>query len=241
MRRNHLPFKFETTNPCTQSWDAMAGGREMRHCESCDKHVHNFGAMTPAQIEEVVLDAGEHLCARISRRADGSLTTLGEATKPSFKAGLALSASLAFAGTAAAQSTTQQETPVKAVLTGTILLPDGSGPVADAVVTLENQAGVAASTKTDATGNFTLSASPGTYDIRLRQNVLFGNRVLAANLHEGEQSLQPIRTHFATRSMEDNGQETFVTVGEVTATLTYPFAYAVRHPWRYLKHLTHTG
>jgi hypothetical protein len=209
----------------------MRGTSRERHCDVCDKQVHNLERMTTVEIEALVTGAKGSLCAIITRRADGSLVRLDSRPKPSIAAGIVASASFAVTSVAVAQSVSTNQ-PQQAVLTGTVLTPDGSKPVNGAVITLKQQDATVVTTKSDAQGKFRIAARPGSYEIRIRQNVLFGNHVRDANLHVGEQILSAIRTHF---DWHDNGQ--YATMGTVTATISYPVSYVLKHPWRYLGHL----
>jgi hypothetical protein len=74
---------------------------------------------------------------------------------------------------------------------------------------------------------------PGRYDILIGNNILFGYHIRAADLHEGEQSLQPFRMPLTFTSQE----EEYVTVGEIVTSDRYPISSLLRHPLRYLKHL----
>jgi hypothetical protein len=93
-----------------------------------------------------------------------------------------------------------------------------------------------ATAKSDAHGNFRVAVQPGTYKIRIKQNALFGSHIRDASLHTGEQSLSAIRTHF---DWHEDGH--YSTMGELAAKISYSPNYALRHPWRYLKHLTGNG
>ncbi|MGD0736521.1 MAG: carboxypeptidase regulatory-like domain-containing protein [Terracidiphilus sp.] len=224
------------SRPCSQAWDAMLGTPGERHCEACDKQVHNFAAMTAAEIERLVREKQGSLCARIVHRADGSLVSLDGQSQPSVAAGVVLAASLAFGATATAQSAPEHSQAAKAQLSGTVLVPDGSEPAAGAKISLIANFETVAETTADAHGNFQISAEPGRYDIDIRQNALFGKMVAGANLHAGEQSLQPIRTQFGVRGGSSGD---FVTMGVMVSTYKYPISYLFKHPLRYLKHLPH--
>ena len=62
-------------SPCSMRWDEMVGDEKRRHCGACDLPVHNFAAMTPREIEALVANAGGRVCARLYRRADGTILT----------------------------------------------------------------------------------------------------------------------------------------------------------------------
>ena len=65
-----LSFKPVVVRPCEESWGEMTGTLRERHCPLCDKKVHNFAAMTVAEIERLTLESGGHMCARITQRKD---------------------------------------------------------------------------------------------------------------------------------------------------------------------------
>jgi hypothetical protein len=214
----------------------MQGNQRERHCEARNKHVHNLSAMTPLQIEHLVREKEGHLCASVTYRSDGSIRTLDGPTQPSVAAGMVLAASLAFSSHAAAESASKAPDALTAHLSGTVLLRDGTGPLAGAYVILRSNHVAVASTRTDAKGNFLITAQPGQYDIWIGPNILFGVPIHAADLHEGDQSLQPLRVAF--QSNPEYVSE-FTTGGAMAATYTYPISYLFKHPIRYLKHLPH--
>lgn len=73
MARRGLPFELSIAKPCGESWAAMQGDGRARHCEHCQKTVHNLAAMTAREIEALVHRSNGGICARITHRADGSL------------------------------------------------------------------------------------------------------------------------------------------------------------------------
>jgi hypothetical protein len=96
MARRKLKLKIVDSTPCPQPWSGMQGTERERHCETCNKRVHNFAAMSALQVEQLVREKEGHLCARVTYRSDGSIRTLDGPTQPSVAAGLVLAASLAF-------------------------------------------------------------------------------------------------------------------------------------------------
>jgi hypothetical protein len=115
----HLPFEASIAKPCQQQWTAMSGSASARRCDSCQKTVHNFAALTPRQIERLVHRSNGHLCARITRREDGSIVTAPSGSR-TFGAPLLVSAALLLAPALRAQTQSDQRT-------GTI-----AGSIADA-------------------------------------------------------------------------------------------------------------
>lgn len=239
MSQKKLLASLTVSNPCTESWDEMQGDARSRHCAHCDKDVHNLATMSPKAIEDLVIQTGGKFCGRVTRRSDGSLVTLKSINRKPDRAaqfaGFAASLLIAVSSTGAAAKTSDEGN--QAVLTGTVLTPDGSGPVPKAQVMLTTDAGVVATTTTDNNGAFRLSASPGTYTIAIRQNPIVGRRILAVSLHEGLQILQPTQTR-AGEMVGSNGYE-YATVGAMESTISYSLKLRliIRHPVSYLKYL----
>src|SRR3954453_5494261 len=61
--------------PCPASWDAMAGDERVRHCTLCTLNVYNFAKMTRAEVRELLVRTEGRVCARLYRRADGTVLT----------------------------------------------------------------------------------------------------------------------------------------------------------------------
>ncbi|MFT3687141.1 MAG: hypothetical protein QM783_19830 [Phycisphaerales bacterium] len=68
--------------PCHARWEDMTGDDRVRHCAECRLDVYNIAEMTDAQAEALLRlafdDDGSSkkpLCARIFRRADGTVIT----------------------------------------------------------------------------------------------------------------------------------------------------------------------
>src|SRR3954447_21216476 len=61
--------------PCPASWDEMAGDERVRHCSLCKLNVYNFAEMTRAEVRELLVRTEGRVCARLYRRADGTVLT----------------------------------------------------------------------------------------------------------------------------------------------------------------------
>lgn len=66
---------LRTARPCSAVWEQMAGDQRVRHCELCDLNVYNFAEMTRDEIRTLIARTEGRLCARLYRRADGTLLT----------------------------------------------------------------------------------------------------------------------------------------------------------------------
>ncbi len=62
-------------SPCPMSWDEMRGNERVRFCQKCSLHVYNVAEMTRAEAEALIIEKEGRLCARLYRRADGTILT----------------------------------------------------------------------------------------------------------------------------------------------------------------------
>jgi hypothetical protein len=61
--------------PCPASWQGMAGDDRVRHCTLCSLNVYNFAEMTREEVRELLVRTEGRVCARLYRRADGTVIT----------------------------------------------------------------------------------------------------------------------------------------------------------------------
>ena len=61
--------------PCQREWEGMTGDERVRHCTSCDRKVYDVAAMTRDEIAQALGESEGRLCARLTRRSDGTLVT----------------------------------------------------------------------------------------------------------------------------------------------------------------------
>ena len=66
--------RVRVASPCPADWSAMRGDERTRFCEACGLHVHNVAAMTSPEVYRLLARPGR-TCARLYRRADGTLIT----------------------------------------------------------------------------------------------------------------------------------------------------------------------
>ena len=69
------PLRLEVASPCSANWDAMPGDARLRHCAACNKNVYDLSNMTRAEIEALVTATEGKFCARLYKRADGTVLT----------------------------------------------------------------------------------------------------------------------------------------------------------------------
>jgi hypothetical protein len=61
--------------PCEASWEGMAGDERVRHCTLCSLNVYNFAEMTADEVRQLLVRTEGRVCARLYRRADGTVLT----------------------------------------------------------------------------------------------------------------------------------------------------------------------
>ena len=67
--------KVQIANPCPADWNQMVGDDRVRHCSLCNLNVYNLCAITEPEALQVLQNREGRLCARIYRRADGTVLT----------------------------------------------------------------------------------------------------------------------------------------------------------------------
>jgi hypothetical protein len=67
--------RISIASPCSANWDSMPGTDQVRHCGECNKNVYNLSAMTRREAEALLQETEGRLCARLYRRADGTILT----------------------------------------------------------------------------------------------------------------------------------------------------------------------
>jgi hypothetical protein len=67
-----LKYEVRVAEPCREDWSRMAGDARQRYCEACERHVHNFAAMTSREIERLIETSSGRVCGGWSARATAS-------------------------------------------------------------------------------------------------------------------------------------------------------------------------
>jgi hypothetical protein len=66
---------LEIAEPCQVPWAGMAGDDRVRFCGQCRQNVYNVAAMSRDQAVALIQAAEGRVCLRLTRRADGTVTT----------------------------------------------------------------------------------------------------------------------------------------------------------------------
>ena len=61
--------------PCPISWEQMTGDARVRFCDHCRLNVYNVSELSRIEAETLIASAEGRLCARLFRRADGTVLT----------------------------------------------------------------------------------------------------------------------------------------------------------------------
>ncbi|HKQ53816.1 MAG TPA: carboxypeptidase-like regulatory domain-containing protein [Pyrinomonadaceae bacterium] len=104
-------------SPCHVGWENMKGDDRTRFCGQCSLHVYNISAMTRDEVASLIANSEGRICARLYRRADGTVLTrdcpLGLRAlrrRVSKAAGAAITALLSLCSVVVGQSKSQDDT-----------------------------------------------------------------------------------------------------------------------------------
>jgi hypothetical protein len=62
-------------SPCPAGWEQMTGDDRVRFCQLCNLNVYNISRMSRKEAEALIANAERRICARLYRRADGTVIT----------------------------------------------------------------------------------------------------------------------------------------------------------------------
>jgi Carboxypeptidase regulatory-like domain len=177
-------------SPCPANWEQMNGDEHVRFCDLCNLHVYNIAPLTPKEVETLIANTEGRICARIFRRADGTIMTkdcpvgLRAIRRQGAKvAGAVCAAVLSMFSTALSLTRPGVATlrpselintgvpmspMISAAVSGTITDPNGD-PIKNAEVTLINlKTNQQQTAKTDRKGRYRFQVSEfGSYNIKV--------------------------------------------------------------------------
>ena len=67
--------RLRIATPCPISWEQMTGDNRVRHCDHCGLNVYNISELSRIEAEALIASTEGRLCARLFRRADGTVLT----------------------------------------------------------------------------------------------------------------------------------------------------------------------
>jgi hypothetical protein len=168
--------------PCPADWDQMPGTDQVRHCTQCNRNVYHLSSMTRREAEALQRETEGQICARLYRRADGTvltgncpagLRTVGR--RISRVAGAAMSAVATLSSATAAQfpmfpiPSALRE--ARSSVTGLVRDATGQGISNAEVVVSRAGSELKLATTTDSLGHFRVeSLSMGSYTVRIQSS-----------------------------------------------------------------------
>ena len=167
-------------SPCSVAWESMDGDERMRHCAVCSLNVYNFAGMTREEVRALLARNEGRVCAKLYRRADGTVLTRDcptglrglrrRASRAAVAAVAALLSLPAFAlsgkkpevsamGAVVNITLGHVTTQHAAVFNGIVVMDDG--PIPGVTITLREETSARTlTTVTDAKGFFTFGSLP---------------------------------------------------------------------------------
>ena len=67
--------RLRIASPCPISWEHMTGDNRVRFCDHCQLNVYNISELSRRETETLISSTEGRLCARLYRRADGTVMT----------------------------------------------------------------------------------------------------------------------------------------------------------------------
>jgi hypothetical protein len=182
-----LLSRVRVAAPCPAGWDAMEGDDRTRFCRLCQLNVYNVAGMTEREVVALVTRSEGRVCARLFRRADGTLLTKDCPTglralrrRVSRAAGAVFAAALGLFAVGPARVRAQEaacsvadwlrvertSASTHATLSGTVIDPNGAAvPGVELTLTLVER-GRKFEARADGEGRFRFPALPaGTYTL----------------------------------------------------------------------------
>ncbi len=211
MKTSNSLDRIRIASPCPASWERMTGDDRVRFCDECKLQVYNIGEMTRAEAEALIAKTEGRLCARIYRRADGTVITrdcpvglrairrrVTKSATAAFVAVMALAATVfgQKPGSKDKNSCRQQVVMTRdatqttnglSTVTGQILDPNGASIAhADITITAEGN-GKSLTTSSDDEGKFMMAGlESGTYTIGLKSPGFRNLRITEVKLKSSE-------------------------------------------------------
>jgi len=67
--------RLRIATPCPIGWEQMTGDDRVRFCDHCHLNVYNISELSRSEAEKLIASTEGRLCARLFRRADGTVLT----------------------------------------------------------------------------------------------------------------------------------------------------------------------
>jgi hypothetical protein len=158
--------QIKIASPCSADWEQMEGNDRVRFCAECKKNVFNLSAMTRRDAEALIQGKNGDMCARLYRRADGTVLTedcsVGfnmKVTHVRRKIGWVVAGALSFASAFAQEA---------ASLSGRVMDVSGAVVPRAKITITDPKTGNAMQLESDEVGKFSESSlRPGSYTVKV--------------------------------------------------------------------------
>jgi hypothetical protein len=195
MKPNNDLSRLRIASPCPTDWESMNGNDRVRFCRLCELNVYDISAMTSKEARELIARTEGRLCARLYRRADGTVITAdcpvgwrALKRRASFAAGAALTALLSLCGGVFGQTPAAREKAEecrnqltikradaqtlppgkRAPLAGKVLDPTGADLPGAIISMADKKTKKKYTTASDENGAYSFSSLPaGSYELRV--------------------------------------------------------------------------
>jgi hypothetical protein len=213
-------------SPCPVGWGRMTGDDRVRFCDECQLSVYNIAELTRAEAEALIANSEGRICARIYRRADGTVITRdcpvglrAIRRRTAMTAGAVLAAVMTLVTSVFGQKPgskdkdscrqqvimTRDVTPAQngmSTVTGTIFDPIGAVIAhADITITAETT-GKSLTTSPDDQGKFQMTGlEPGTYKLVVTSSGFKKHQIIDVRLKSNEKLNLEVTMEFGTSSV----------------------------------------
>lgn len=185
--------RLRIASSCPASWETMAGDERVRFCDLCNLHVYNIAEMTTTDAEALIANTEGRICARLYRRADGTVITkdcpvgLRALRRRAAKvAGVVFAAFMSLAGSVAGQkpaskdkSSCQKQVRItrkvdtgsidSGVVGGTVLDPNGAVVAGAKIRITDRKTSKSYDGVSNGEGHFLIEVPrPGSYDVSIQ-------------------------------------------------------------------------
>ena len=158
--------QIKIASPCSADWEQMEGTGRVRFCGECKKNVFNLSAMSRGDAEALLKEKNGDMCARLYRRADGTVLTedcpIGFSIKVTHvrrKIGWAVAGAMSLASAFAQDS---------ASLSGKVIDPMGASITKAKITITDPNTKKSSEAKTDDAGKFSVGSLPaGSYTVNV--------------------------------------------------------------------------
>ena len=218
--------RLRIATPCPVGWEQMTGDDRVKFCDQCKLNVYNIAELSRTEVEELITRSEGRICARLYRRADGTVITKdcpvglrALRMRVSKRVAAVFAAMVSLTGLTLGQNPSSKDektscTPQTRItradvtprqpggLSGSVVDPVG-GAVPGAIVTITNvESKEIKATTTSETGRFEFASLTGTYNITIEAHGFMSLQIMdisiAANQIVTLESMIQISDQFLT-------------------------------------------